>query len=332
MRRTASALLAALAAPLAGAPALAHHSQAAFDASREITFEGTVTRLDWKNPHIYLIVETDGLDGVTRQVQIEGLSITQARVDGLREDALPVGARVVVRANPNRFGNDKTVRGLDVTTADGTVHPFYQSARSPVLTPADSLAGRWAPSLAGTNAAFAAARAWPYTEAGRAVQRRGPLEGTCYVEPIPFLAMLNELREIEVSEGEVVFRYDNSGDEGVRVVHLGAEHPADVAPSLFGHAVGRWDGDTLVIDTVAFEPNPWGLFAGVPSSAGKRTVERLALAEDRLRLRYEITVEDPVYLSGPATLTMLWDHRPDLAPSPPEEDCDPAVAHRYLEE
>ena len=67
----------------------------------------------------------------------------------------------------------------------------------------------------------------------------------------------------------------------------------------------------------------------MPSSAGKHTVERLTLTADRTRLRYETTVEDPVYLTGPATLTMQWDHRPDLEFSPAAEACDPDVAARY---
>jgi hypothetical protein len=71
--------------------------------------------------------------------------------------------------------------------------------------------------------------------------------------------------------------------------------------------------------------------ANVPSSPEKHTVERLALTEDRTRLRYQITVEDPVYLSEPATLAQQWDHRPDLEFSPPGEACDPEVSDRYLE-
>jgi hypothetical protein len=67
----------------------------------------------------------------------------------------------------------------------------------------------------------------------------------------------------------------------------------------------------------------------VPSSLGKHTVERLTLSDDRLRLRYEATVEDPVYLTAPGTLAQQWDHRPDLEFSPASEACDPDVAARY---
>ncbi|MES2626361.1 MAG: DUF6152 family protein, partial [Pseudomonadota bacterium] len=271
-------------------PAFAHHSQAAFDASREILIEGKIARLDWKNPHMYLIVETVDADGAPLLVQAEGLSITQALVDGLDREALRPGTPVVMRANPNRI-EGKTVRALDVTTPDGTVHPFYAAnSRARTLTPADDLDGSWAPPLQQTNAMFAAALRWPFTPAGRAIQAAGPPEGTCNIEPIPFIAMLNELRTIEISDDEIVIRFDNSGDFGERVIHLNAEHPADIEPSRFGHAIGRWEDETLVIDTVGFEPNVFGLFAGVPSSPAKHTVERLTLTEDRLRLRYESTV------------------------------------------
>ena len=106
---------------------------------------------------------------------------------------------------------------------------------------------------------------------------------------------------------------DNSGDQVVRTIPMNTAHPANVQPSRHGHSVGRWEGDTLVIDTIAFEPNPSGIAGNVPSSAGKRTVD------------------DPVYLSEPATLAQQWDHRPDLEFSPDSEVCDDDVAARYLD-
>ena len=86
-----------------------------------------------------------------------------------------------------------------------------------------------------------------------------------------------------------------------------------------------------MIDTIAYEPNLSGNGANVPSSAGKHTVERLTLTEERTRLRYEITVEDPVYLTASASLAQQWDHRPDIDFSPPGEVCDDDVAARYLD-
>jgi hypothetical protein len=112
-------------------------------------------------------------------------------------------------------------------------------------------------------------------------------------------------------------------------VHMNAAHPANVQPSLMGHSIGRWDGKTLVIDTIGFPPDSSGLALNVPAGPRKHMVERLTLSEDRTRLRYEVTVEDPDFLTAPATLTMQWDHRPDLEFAQDTGDCDPAVAARY---
>ena len=205
----------------------------------------------------------------------------------------------------------------------------YAPLRGRVLTPAESLEGHWAPARAALGAAFGAMAGWPVTPEGRAAQAKLIADGLCYVEPTPVLSILDELRTIELGDDEVVMRFDNTGDHVVRTVHMDAAHPANVQPSLHGHSIGRWEGETLVIDTIAFEPNPSGIGLNVPASPSKHTVERLTLGADRTRLRYEVTVEDPVYLAGPATLTQQWDHRPDLEFSQNTGACDPEVADRY---
>ena len=330
MKRLTAAIPTLAATALLSVPAAAHHSQAMFDQSQEILIEGTVARFDWVNPHMYLIVETKGPDGQPALVEGEGLGITQALVDGLSREALKPGTRVVMRANPNRGGWGKQVRIQDVTTEDGEIHPFYSAnRRTRILTPAESLEGHWAPARAALGAAFGAMGAWPVTPEGRAAQATLVVDGICSPEPTPVLSILDELRTIEIGEDEVVMRFDNTGDHVVRTIHMEAAHPADVQPSLHGHSIGRWEGETLVIDTIAFEPNPSGIALNVPSSARKHTVERLTLTADRMRVRYEVSVEDPVYLSAPATLTQQWDHRPDLEFSQNTGACDPEVARRY---
>jgi hypothetical protein len=328
-RLTAAAPLLAAAA-LLGAPAYAHHSQAMFDTTQELVLKGTVARFDWVNPHMYLVIATTGPDGKPVQIEGEGLGITQALVDGLKRDALKPGTPIVMRANPNRGGFGKQVRILDVTTEDGEIHPFYAAnTRTRVLTPADSLAGHWAPNRAALGAGFGAMARFPLTPEARAAQAKLAADGLCYVEPIPFLAVLDELRTIEVGKDEVVMNFDNTGDHVDRIIHMNAQHPANVRPSRHGHSIGRWDGETLVIDTIAYEPNPSGLGINVPSSAGKHTVERLTLIPDHTRLRYEVTVEDPTYLTATASLTQQWDHRPDLEFAQDDGKCDPNAAARY---
>jgi len=330
MRVRSTAIFVLAAAASFGAPAFAHHSQSLFDTTKEILIEGTIARFDWKNPHMYLIVETKGPKGEKVLVEGEGLAITQALVDGLRREALTPGMPVVMRANPNKDGPGKQVRILDVTTQDGRIHPFYASnTRELTLTPAKSLEGHWAPNRAALGAAFGAMARFPITPEARTTQQKLVADGLCFVEPVPFLAVLDEMRSIEIRKNEVMLHFENSGDNVLRTVHMNAKHPSGVKPSRHGHSIGHWEGETLVIDTTAYEPNASGNGGNVPSSSRKHTIERLTLTPERTRLRYEITIEDPMYLTKPATLTQQWDHRPDLQFSPPSEACDPEVAARY---
>ena len=330
MKRLAAAAPLLAAAVLLCAPAYAHHSQAMFDTTQEVVLKGTVAKFDWVNPHMYLTIATTGPDGKPAQVEGEGLGITQALVDGLKRDALKPGTPIVMRMNPNRGGWGKQVRILDITTEDGEIHPFYAAnTRTRVLTPATSLAGHWAPNRAALGAGFGAMARFPITAEARAEQTKLAADGLCYVEPIPFLAVLDELRTIEVGKDQVVMNFDNTGDHVDRIIHMNAQHPANVKPSRHGHSTGKWDGETLVIDTIGYEPNPSGLGINVPSSPGKHTVERLTLIPDHTRLRYEVTVEDPKYLTATASLTQQWDHRPDLEFAQDTDKCDPKNAARY---
>jgi hypothetical protein len=302
-----------------------------FDNSQEVLIEGTVERFDWVNPHMYLIVRTTGPDGQPALVEGEGLGITQALVDGLERDDLAPGTPVIMRANPNRGGWGKQVRILDVTTTrDGEVHPFYaQNTRTRTLTPAESLEGHWAPSRSALGSGFGGIGRWQLTPEGQAARAANATDGLCFVEPIPFLAVIDELRTIELGEDEVIMKFDNTGDRITRTIHMNAEHPSNVTPSHDGHSVGRWEGETLVIDTIGYEVNASGGGLGVPSSPAKHTVERLTLTEDRKQLTYEFWMEDPMYLAAPGTLTQNWDHRPDLDFSQQTEGCDDDVAARY---
>jgi len=115
MRVRSMAILVLTAAASFGVPTFAHHSQSLFDTTKEILVEGTVARFDWKNPHMYLIVETKGPKGEKVLVEGEGLAITQALVDGLRREALMPGTPVVMRANPNKGGPGHSMRRIPAT-------------------------------------------------------------------------------------------------------------------------------------------------------------------------------------------------------------------------
>lgn len=255
----------------------AHHSPAAYDLSKEVILDGTIAQVDWANPHIYLTLELDGPDG-RRLQQVEVVSVAAARSGGLRREHLPIGSDVIVRAHPNRRGSEHTVLGSDVTLPDGTTYALNTTGRSSrppaAAIAATDLSGSWAPRF--DPLLVPLAHAWPLTEKARAALAETmsrPTPSDCAASPPPMLMQLPQLRTIEVGDDAVVISVDADGNSAVRTVHLGAaEHPEDVAPSLLGHSIGRWEGATLVIDTVGFEPHWTGIGFGVPSGAGKRLV------------------------------------------------------------
>ena len=322
------------------APAVAHHSRAAYDLSKEIVVEGAVVELAWKNPHIFVTVETRGADGKPYRQEVEVTSVSEASALGLPREALAPGTRVTLRAHPGRGGPPSRAVGLVVTSADGTVYPLNTDARvatRPAAVPAQSIAGHWAPTLESFNGVFAVMASAPLTAAARAAAAKTSAAvnaadastlGICEPFPPPVLSIFPDVRTIEVDGATISLRFEGAvGVPMERVVHLNQQHPAGLAPSLMGHSIGRFEGETLVIDSVGFLPHRnGGLF--VPAGPDKHLVERLTLSADRRHLEYTFTLEDTLSLTAPLSYTATWDHRPDLELS--GEACDPEIARRPL--
>ena len=82
----------------------------------------------------------------------------------------------------------------------------------------------------------------------------------------------------------------------------------DVPPGYYGHSVGRWAGETLVIDTVGIKESVPG-YNGLPHSSQMRIVERLRLVAPDV-LHNQITIEDPVVLEKPVIYTLAYRRMP----------------------
>jgi hypothetical protein len=114
-------LAAALAVGLCwvAAPALAHHSFAAeFDASKEVTLKGTLTKLEWVNPHGWLHIDVKGPDGKVESWAVEAGSATALMRAGVRQTDFKPGVELTVQGYLAKNGS-KTVAGREVKTADG---------------------------------------------------------------------------------------------------------------------------------------------------------------------------------------------------------------------
>lgn len=99
--------------------ASAHHAFAAeFDADRPVQFEGTVTRMEWVNPHVWIHLEVDLPDGTTEQWAFEGGTPNVLFRRGFTRRSLVPGVRVAVDGYQAKDGTNRA-NGRDLTFTDG---------------------------------------------------------------------------------------------------------------------------------------------------------------------------------------------------------------------
>jgi hypothetical protein len=148
----------------------------------------------------------------------------------------------------------------------------------------------------------------PYTPEAAARKRdnaehwldRDP-EVRCYMPGIPRAMYMPY--PFQITQGtdkvQMVYSFANAS----RTIYL-AEAPPPPADKWMGHSVGRWDGDTLVVDVTNFNDRTWLSRAGDFHSDAMKVVERLTpITPDALR--YEVTVEDPNVFTRPWKMNMV---------------------------
>ena len=126
--------------------------------------------------------------------------------------------------------------------------------------------------------------------------------------PPPVLRFGPIFQLVESQAFLVVINDDDS--PGFHQIYLdGRDHPKDPNPAWYGHAVAKWDDDTLVVDKVGFNDHAWLDQDGHPTTEKLHVVERYR-RPDLGHLEIESTVEDPGVLAKPFTMKRVADLAP----------------------
>ena len=155
---------------------------------------------------------------------------------------------------------------------------------------------------------------WPLRPEGGAVmaerQKSGRDFPTAYCQPggVPASMMITDFKMIQAA-GEIVVLAGN-GDPPRQMYIDGRSLPKDPVPSWMGSSAGRWQGDTLVVETTGFKETAWLDGFGHPRSEAMHVTERFH-RRDFGHVDLEITFDDPKYYTRPfgfkTTLTLIPD-------------------------
>jgi hypothetical protein len=188
------------------------------------------------------------------------------------------------------------------------------AANAGLAADASSIAGIWVPD--GSRSERFPSNP-PFTPAGRRIvdewrARHDPIEDDpgkfCQAPGMPSLALggADYPVEIVVTPEQVTILMELH--QQVRRIFLGqADHPARLFPQRNGHSIGRWEGDTLVVDTAAIRAITFG---SVPHSDQAHVVERIHAIDDGAALVNEVTITDPVMYMGPVVVRQYYRAAP----------------------
>jgi hypothetical protein len=124
--------------------------------------------------------------------------------------------------------------------------------------------------------------------------------------PFPFRIFMNYTHKAPT---HMVIVYEGNIHSFRQIFLDGRKHPEYVDPSWFGHSIGGWEKDTLVVDTIGFNDRSWYDGRGTPHTEQLHTVERYTRL-DLGRMQIRVTIDDPGAYSRPFDVTINATNTP----------------------
>ena len=304
---------------LSGSLANAHHAAAPFyDRSRVVEVEGEITEVLWQNPHIRFTLRDD--EG--RDWDIEATSVSIMSRWGLDGDIVEVGSRVRLAGNG----------GIQSDTAMWVTNMLLPSGQEVLLSSrprwTDDTIGEDLRSEVGADLELGLFRVW--TSAGRLWNNNYPLTeyaraARAQWDPIADEPTANcaPKGQAFIMENPYPMEFVTSGTDpaayrGVRpgrTIYMTRSGADGAGTSLLGHSVGRWEGDTLVVETTHID-YPHFDKTGIPQTEAVHNLEHFSVNDEGSRLEYSVTVTDPAIFTEPVVMTKAWAYRPGETVNP----------------
>ncbi len=297
--------------------AFAHHaSGVGYDRSNITELEGEITAVIWRNPHVRVNLSRVGPSGEEELWELESAGVNIVQRLGVSRDDIQVGDRIRVAGAPDRQGQTKMFIG-NALLPDGRevllradAKPRWTSGwarRSVISEDQAAEAERLATGIfrvwswrtdtemtaSFTEEALLARESWD--------QQRDDTALRCISQGMPGL-MFSPFPIEFVDRGDEIILNVEEWD-AVRPIHMGdRQDPSDQPATPLGYSIGRWDGQTLVVETSRVN---WPYFddIGTPQSEAVEIVERFTLSADEQSLDYDVIVTDPATLTTPTNIS-----------------------------
>lgn len=305
---------------LPGSYLYAHHGSGPnFDPNNMVTLNGTVSELRFVNPHAFVYFEAIDSDGVSVPWRCELSGASLLRRQGWTDETLVPGDEIKITGAMARR-EDNACAMESISFSDGSVINNQDDLQEKFIPIADSasiaerprylengqpnLSGGWVSRVGGgpggvltngapkpTPAGFAASEQFEYIYDNSVINcKSGNIVLDWYRQ-----SHVNEIRQ---EEFRIVIRYGYL--DMVRTVHLDlTNHPENLESTVEGHSIGKWDGDVLVVDTVAMAAGALIAQDEIMMSDQARVVERFEYDSESATLNRSYEVTDPLFLEEP---------------------------------
>jgi hypothetical protein len=119
---------------------------------------------------------------------------------------------------------------------------------------------------------------------------------------------------VELQEIQRIYIFDIGGPHTYRTIYMdGRTHPTNLDPTFYGHSIGWWEGDTLVVDTIGYNEGFWMDRRGSPTTEKLHTLERFTRTNSAT-IHYETLVDDPGAYTKPwsNSFDLRWENGTEL--------------------